>query len=141
VVEPPEETISMLQEPLELKLLVWSVGLTIVQMVIAVAGALTQVSLIDLVGNREGLPPLKGWVGRARRAHYNMLENLVLFAVLVVAASVVQKINAMTALGAELFFWGRLVYAAIYILGVPWIRTAAFTVSMAGLILIFLQLL
>jgi uncharacterized MAPEG superfamily protein len=127
-------------EPLELKLLVWCVGLTVLQMVVAVTGATMQVGLPTLAGNREGLPPLQGWAGRAVRAHHNMLENLVLFAVLVVAASVVQKLNAMTALGAELFFWGRVAYAPIYIAGIPWLRTAAFAVSMAGLIMIFLQL-
>jgi uncharacterized MAPEG superfamily protein len=130
-----------LVETLELKLLVWSVGLTIVQMLVAVVGAMTQVGLPALAGNREGLPHLTGWAGRATRAHFNMLESLVLFAVLVVAASVVGKINAMTALGAELFFWGRLAYAPIYILGIPWLRTAAWAVSLAGLVLIFLQLL
>lgn len=127
--------------PLELKLLVWSVGLTIAQMLVAVTGAILQFGLPALAGNREDLPRTTGWAGRAARAHYNMLENLVLFAVLVVAASVMEKMNAMTALGAQLFFWGRLVYAPIYIIGVPWLRTAAFLASMTGLALIFAQLL
>jgi len=127
--------------PLELKLLVWSVGLTIAQMLIAVIGGLMQYGLPALAGNREDLPPRQGWVGRAARAHHNMLENLVLFAVLVVAASIVGKINATTALGAQLFFWGRLAYAPIYIAGIPWLRTAAFGVSVVGLLLIFRQLL
>jgi len=47
----------------------------------------------------------------------------------------------MTALGAQLFFWARLAYAAIYIAGIPWARTAAFVVSAAGLVLILIQLL
>ena len=127
--------------PLELKLLVWSVGLTVAQMLVATTGAIVQYGLPALAGNRESLPPRTGWAGRAARAHHNMLENLVLFAVLVVAASIVGKINAMTALGAELFFWGRLAYAPIYIIGIPWLRTAAFTVSIIGLLLIFRQLL
>ena len=125
----------------DLELLVWSTALTLVQAVIAAFGALQQVGLPALAGNRAGLPALEGWAGRAQRAHRNMLENLVLFAVLVVAASIVGKLNATTALGAQLFFWGRLVYAPIYILGIPWVRTAAFAVSMLGLIMIFLQLL
>jgi uncharacterized MAPEG superfamily protein len=127
--------------PLELKLLVWSVGLTIVQMLVAVTGATMQFGLPALAGNREDLPRASGWAGRAARAHNNMLENLVLFAVLVVAASVMEKMNAMTALGSQLFFWGRLIYAPIYIIGIPWVRTAAFLVSMTGLVLIFAQLL
>jgi uncharacterized MAPEG superfamily protein len=65
----------------------------------------------------------------------------VLFAILVLVAQVAGKANAMTALGAQLFFWGRVAYAPIYIIGIPWARTAAFGVSAAGLVLIFLQLL
>ena len=127
--------------PLELKLLVWSVALTIVQVLIAVTGATLKVGTPALAGNREGLPPIEGWAGRAIRAHRNMLENLVLFAVLVLVAQVAGRTNAMTALGAQLFFWARLAYAAIYIAGIPWARTAAFVVSAAGLVLILIQLL
>ena len=131
----------MLVETTELKLLVWSVILTVLQMGVAAAGGIMQVGLAAMAGNRDDLPPITGWAGRARRAHHNMLENLVLFAVLVVAASISGKINATTALGAELFFWGRVAYAPIYIAGVPWLRTAAFAVSLVGLLMIFGQLL
>jgi uncharacterized MAPEG superfamily protein len=126
--------------PIELKLLVWSVGLTIAQMLVAVVGAMMQYGLPMLAGNREDLPPRQGWAGRASRAHHNMLENLVLFAVLVVSASIMGKINGATALGAQLFFWGRLAYAPIYIAGIPWLRTAAFGVSIVGLLMILRQL-
>ena len=131
----------MLVETTELKLLVWSVILTVVQMLVAAGGGIMQVGIPAMAGNRDDLPPITGWAGRARRAHHNMLENLVLFAVLVVAASISGKINATTALGAELFFWGRVIYAPIYIAGIPWLRTAAFTVSLVGLFMIFGQLL
>ena len=78
-----------------------------------------------LVGNREKFPELLGWAGRAQRAHRNMLENLVLFGVLVLVANATGKANATSALGAELFFWSRIAYAAIYLAGIPWARTAA----------------
>lgn len=70
-----------------------------------------------------------------------MLESLVLFAALVLAAVVAGKTNAMTALGAQLFFWARLAYAIVYLAGVPWVRTGVWLVSIIGLILIFAQLL
>jgi uncharacterized MAPEG superfamily protein len=124
----------------DLKLLVWSTALAVVQMLIAVIGAQMQVGLPPLVGNRENLPVFTGWAGRAQRAHRNMLENLVLFAALVLVAQVAGKANAMTALGAQLFFWGRVAYAAIYLAGIPWARTAVWAVSVAGLVIIFLQL-
>ena len=52
-----------------------------------------------------------GWAGRAQRAHRNMLENVVLFAALVLVAVVVGKTNATTLMGAQIFVWARLVYA------------------------------
>jgi uncharacterized MAPEG superfamily protein len=126
---------------MDLKLLVWASALTIVQMLVAVSGATLAVGLPALAGNREGLAAPGGWAGRAARAHRNMLENLALFAALVLVAQVAGKANAMTALGAQLFFWARLAYAIIYVAGIPWVRTAAFLVSVAGLVLILLQLL
>lgn len=125
---------------IELKMLVWSVALTIVQMLVAALGAQTQVGLPPLAGNREDMPALTGWAGRASRAHRNMLENIVLFAALVLVAQVAGKTNATTALGAQIFFWARLVYAAVYVAGVPWLRTGVWAVSLVGLLMILVQL-
>jgi len=124
----------------ELMLLVWSIALTIIQMLIAVAGHTQQVGLPALAGNREGIAAPTGWGGRARRAHWNMIENLPLFAGLVLVAQAVGISNDTTVLGAQLFFWARLAYAVIYTAGIPWLRTAAWAVSIVGLVLIFLQL-
>ena len=124
----------------ELTYLVWSVALTLVLAVIAVSGATLEVGLPKLAGNRENMPEMSSWAGRAARAHSNMIENLVLFAILVVAARFANISNAMTLLGAQLFFWGRLAHAIIYIIGIPWLRTAAWLVSGIGVLLIFLQL-
>src|SRR5579872_7581735 len=82
----------------DLKLLIWSVALTVVQMVVAVIGAQGKVGLPPLIGNRDDLPQMTGFAGRAQRAHRNMLESLVLFAVLVLVAQVTGKADATTAL-------------------------------------------
>ena len=124
----------------EMMLLLWAVALTFVQVLIAVQGAVMQVGLPMLAGNRESLPEITGWAARAQRAHRNMLENLVLFAALVFVAIAVGKTNEMTVLGAQLFFWGRVGYALLYIGGIAWLRTGAWFVSIVGLILMFLQL-
>lgn len=125
----------------DLNLLVWAVVLTLVQLVIAIVGATTQFSMPVLSGNRE--PPCdgRGWVGRAQRAHRNMLESLPLFAILVLVAHAAGKENAMTLLGAQLFVYSRAVFAVIYYAGIPWLRTLVWTVSLVGLVLILLQLL
>ena len=125
----------------ELMLLLWSVLLTFLQMLVAVGTATLQVGLPALAGNREGLPVLTGWAGRAQRAHRNMLESLVLFAVLVLVAAVTDKTNSVTLLGAQLYFWARLAYAVVYLVGIPWVRTLVWLVSVIGIAMIFLQLI
>ncbi|MBK8158127.1 MAG: MAPEG family protein [Rhodospirillaceae bacterium] len=127
--------------PTELGLLVWTVILCVVQMLIAAIATQLQVGLPALAGNRENMPVLTGLAGRATRAHRNMLENLALFAALVLVAHTTGHLNPMTALGAQLFFWGRLAYAIVYLVGIPWIRTGTWAVSMVGLVLLLLQLL
>jgi len=125
---------------LDLKYLLFSVLLTFVQVLISAASANQAVGLTALAGNREDMPPLTGFAGRAKRAHLNMIENMVLFTALVLIAHVAGKANAMTAMGALVFFWARLVYALIYLLGVPWLRTVAWAVSVIGMAMIALQL-
>jgi uncharacterized MAPEG superfamily protein len=125
----------------DLLYLVWSAILAFLQAVVAVVGATAAVGLPTLAGNRENMPALEGWAGRAARAHRNMLENLVLFAVLVLVAHLAQRSNAQTALGAAIFFWARLAYAIVYIAGIPWLRTGLWTVSVIGLFIILVQLL
>jgi len=125
----------------ELMLLVWAGVLTLAQALVAAQGAFGQVGLVTLAGNREGMAEIKGWGGRAARAHRNMLENLVLFAVLVLVAVAAGKTNATTLLGAQMFLWARVAYAVVYVAGIPWLRTAIWGVSVAGLVMIFLQLI
>ena len=126
---------------MDLKYLLFSVLLTFVQVLIAAASANQAVGLNTLAGNREGMSELTGFAGRARRAHLNMIENMVLFTALVLVAAVAGKANAMTAMGALIFFWARLIYAAIYLIGIPWLRTLAWAVSVIGMVMIALQLI
>ena len=124
----------------DLGMLVWSAALALAQMLIAVLGAIGQLGLPMLAGNREDLPAVIGWAGRARRAHLNMLESLVVFAAVVLVAHATGRANETTALGATIFFWARLAYAVVYIAGVPWLRTAVWAASVAGIVLVFSQL-
>jgi len=127
--------------PHDLQMLVWSAALAILQMFIAVFFAIPAVGLPALAGNREGLSPLGGLAGRAQRSHLNMLESLVIFAIFVIVAQLTSRSNATTALGTTLFFWARVVYVPVYIVGIPWLRTAVWGVSIAGILIVGGQLL
>lgn len=94
------------------------------------------------LGNRDApAPGLPAWAERARRAHANLVENLVVFAALVLTAQVAGRNDGWTALGAQLFFWGRVAHAVTYIAGlVPW-RTLVFAVAVLGQWMIALRIL
>jgi uncharacterized MAPEG superfamily protein len=124
----------------DLRILVWVVALTFIQVVIAALAANGQVGLPTLAGNREGMRPLEGFAGRAQRAHRNTLESLPLFIALVLIAHIAGKADATTLLGAQLFFWGRVAHWLIYLAAIPWLRTAAWAVSVIGMVLIFIRL-
>jgi uncharacterized MAPEG superfamily protein len=124
----------------DLRLLLWTVALTFIEIAVAAMVANGQVGLGTLAGNRDAIPALHGFTGRAQRAYLNMLENLPLFIALVLIAQIAGKANSTTLLGAELFFWGRVAHWLIYLVGIPWLRTLAWIVSVIGMLLIFLQL-
>lgn len=99
-------------------------------------GMIAADGLAKAAGNREGMGEAPGWRGRARRAHLNMVENLVPFAALVLVVHLAEKASPMTAHGAELFFYARVAHAVVYILGVPYLRTLAWFASLAGIAMV-----
>ncbi len=91
-------------------------------------------------GNRSEPLNAAPWVHRAERAHVNILETLPVFAILVLVAHVSGKSNDITALGSQIYFGARVLHAIVYVVGIPFVRTLIFFASMAGLILILVQL-
>jgi uncharacterized MAPEG superfamily protein len=89
-------------------------------------------------GNRDSLPEASPIAARADRAAKNMLENLVLFAVVVLVARLGGVAPEKIAPGAAIFFWARVAYFFIYLAGIPFLRTAVWAVSITGLISIML---
>jgi len=67
------------------------------------------------------------WARRAKRGHYNGVENLVIFATLVLAAFAMGKGEEPSILAAaQVYFWARLVHFPAITFGFPGIRTVAF---------------
>ena len=126
----------------ELRLLAWSVVLLIVY--IMAQGALVA-PLRGLAWNAgprdEGQPPLGKYPGRAQRALENFKETYPAFIALALALAVSGRTDGAGTLGAWLWFAARVAYLPLYLLGVPWLRSGAFGVSLAGLALMFTRLL
>ncbi len=125
----------------DLVMLTWSAVLCALLFVPYGAAQTVEWGLPLAAGNRAETPPLPEWAERAIRAHRNMLENFPHFAALVLVAAVSGAANEATALGATLFFCARLAHAALYIAGVPWLRTAAFFTGLVGEGIILVQIL
>ena len=119
----------------ELTMLFWVVVLAFLQVLVSVILCTKQAGLTELVGNRDTFMP-EGIAGRATRAHRNMLENLPLFAALVLIVHVAGLSSDASVLGAQIFVIARLAAAIIYIIGIPWLRTAAFGISVVGLVMV-----
>jgi len=82
--------------------------------------------LTTAVGYPTDPKPLAPWAVRLKAAHYNAVENLVVFAALVLIAHLAGISNQMTLLACQVYFWVRLVHALSYGLAIPWVRTFAF---------------
>jgi uncharacterized MAPEG superfamily protein len=97
--------------------------------------------LLDAVGYPANPKPQSPWAVRLMRAHDNAVENLVVFAGLVLVANAVGVSNGVVAGAAVVYFWARVVHAVAYTFGVPWLRTLAFTVGFVAQAAIALQIL
>lgn len=85
--------------------------------------------LIDAVGYPENPKPQSAWAQRLMKAHANAVENLVVFAPLVLLANALGITGSAVATAAVVYFWARLVHAISYALAIPWVRTLSFTVG------------
>jgi uncharacterized MAPEG superfamily protein len=73
--------------------------------------------------------PQSAWAQRMMAAHTNAVENLVVFAALVLVTDALGISTATTALACAAYFWARLAHVVVYTLGIPVLRTLAFTVG------------
>lgn len=125
----------------DLTLLGWSAVLAFVQMCTTAGFITLTYGIPAALGNRAELPAHTGALLRSTRALQNMVESLVIFAAAVLAVHAAGREDGLTALGAELFFWSRLAYLPIYIIGVPYLRTIVWTIAITGIALVLARLL
>lgn len=81
------------------------------------------------MGYPHPITVLSPWAARLRTAHANAIENLAVFAPLVLIAHAVGVTNSTTVAASAAFLWARVAHAAAYTFRVPVIRTLAFCVG------------
>jgi len=121
---------------IDLWMLVASVGLSFVLTMLAATPSLLRNPLWALGNRDEVLGVVPKLQGRLQRADANLRENLPMFAALVLVVQVAGQADATSALGAQLFFWGRVAHAAVYVVGVPYVRTLIWAASVTGMVII-----
>jgi len=125
----------------ELTSLTWVAALSALMWLPYVLNAITVRGLVDAVGYPDNPKPLAPWAARMKKAHYNAVENLVVFAALVLMLNAAGVSNATTVLACNIFFWARLVHLVVYTFGIPWLRTLSFVVSWLCIVALIVQLI
>ena len=125
----------------ELTCLTWAVALNAVMWVPYILNTIMVRGLINAVGYPDNPEPLAPWAERMKKAHYNGVENLVIFAAAVLIANAAGISNDTTVMAAQVYFWARVVHLLAYTFAIPWVRTLSFTVGWASVVAILIQLI
>jgi uncharacterized MAPEG superfamily protein len=113
----------------ELSYLVLVTALTAVMWIPYILNTIAVRGIADTVGYPRNPKPLAPWASRMKSAHANAVENLVVFAALVLTAHAVNVSNGAMVMACQVYFWTRFVHWLAYTLAVPWVRTIAFVVG------------
>ena len=125
----------------ELNMLVYSTALLLVLVLIQATAGVQAQGLQPMAGSRDDLPPPKPFQARTKRLVDNHREGLTIFAPLVLAAALGHVTNTWTVLGAQLFFYSRVIHAGLYLAGVPMVRPLAWAVGLVGTAMVLLAVL
>ena len=94
-----------------------------------------------LAGTAPGSEGHSAWANRAIKAHYNAIENLAIFAPIVLTAHVLGISNAVTKAAVIVYFFARLAHFVVYSAGIPAARTLTFTAGWLAQIAIIASIL
>ena len=124
----------------DLSMLAWTALFTVLLWIPYILALIGKIGLKAALSYQADDTPLPGWAARARKAHYNAIENLAPFAAVVLVAHVAGAANEATAAAAVVYFIARIVHYAVYVAGVPYVRTLSFAVGWLAILCIFWQI-
>jgi uncharacterized MAPEG superfamily protein len=110
----------------ELSYLTWTTIITALMWMPYVLNLIAVRGLVAAVSYPVDPKPLAPWAARMKQAHANAIENLVVFATLVLVAHIAGVNNEVTAIACAVYFWARVVHFVVLGFGIPWIRTLSF---------------
>ena len=113
----------------ELVYLTWVTALTGLLWIPYILDRIAVWGLPDAVGYPANPKPQSPWATRLMKAHSNAVENLVVFAALVLAAHAAGVSDSVTVTACVVYFWARVAHVLAYTFAVPWVRTLAFAVG------------
>jgi len=125
----------------ELTSLIWVTALTAFLWIPYSLNTIAVRGLMDAVGYPADPKPLAGWAQKMKAAHANAVENLVVFAALVLIANAAGVSNETTVLACTVYLWSRVVHLFAYTFAIPWLRTLSFVAGFACQVAIILQLI
>ncbi len=126
----------------ELTYLVWSVVLLLAHLTVMSVFKTADIGIAKGLGPRDGDASPDGVIApRLIRAFDNYLETWPAFIALALVLAVAGAGTAISALGAAVWFWARVVYVPIYAAGIPGVRTLVWLVSLVGLVMMLWPLL
>jgi len=125
----------------ELMSLVWVTALTAILWIPYTLNTIAVRGLMDAVGYPADPKPLAEWAQKMKAAHANAVENLVVFAALVLIANAAGVSNETTVLACTVYLWSRVVHLLAFTFAIPWVRTLAFVAGFACQVAIILQLI
>ena len=87
-------------------------------------------------GNQHEISAWGGANDRLNRAIRNLIEAITIFAPIAIAVHVLGLSNETTVLGAQIFFISRVIHTTVFVMGVPWVRTTAWTTGVIGIVMV-----
>ncbi|MFT6025712.1 MAG: putative MAPEG superfamily protein [Ascidiaceihabitans sp.] len=124
----------------ELSYLAMYGALTMVLLLIQASLSALQNGISALAGNRDGLVS-RGLAARADRMLNNSLVALILVAPAILIIAVTEQSTSTTELAVRLFLAARVAYAVIFLIGIPYARTAAWLVGFLAIACLYCAVL
>lgn len=125
----------------ELFYLVWVTLFTALLWVPYILNLIAVRGIVDAIGYPDDPKPIAPWAQRMKAAHYNAVENLVVFAALVLTAHAAGISNSITVLACAIYFWARVIHFFVYAFRIPGARTLAFAVGFVAQLMLAWQIL